>query len=117
MLRSSGETTLCVREDSAEAQKSKNPSGFERKKLRRNNVFIGERRRTQSREFAERKRRQRLRPLGIGILPSAGKKVHKLRREHSSRQIGGEEEIWTIGFYVQEEAGGAHRRMDLTVGS
>jgi hypothetical protein len=40
------------------------------------------------------------------------KKVRKLRREYSSRQIDGRKRSGLLGFYVQEGEGGAHRKKD-----
>jgi hypothetical protein len=74
-----------VREDFAEAQKSKNPLGIPREKLRRNSVMenAGE----NSGIGAHREERQRSRPLGTWSFSKCRKKVCKLRRKHNSRQI------------------------------
>jgi hypothetical protein len=43
-----------------------------------------------------------LRPLAFEIL-QVGKKVCKLRREQQPSDRLEKREIWTVGFYVQEE--------------
>jgi hypothetical protein len=105
VLRSSGEIALCVREDSAEAQKSKNPL-----RIRSSQSSGGTTsRRTRAaklrvKEFAER-RGAKVEAFGFWKFFQVWEEsAQKLRREHNSRQIGWRKEIWTVGFYVQEGA-------------
>jgi hypothetical protein len=114
VLRSSGEIALCVREDSAEAQKSKNPLRIRKVKLRRNNVSYENATKLRVKEFTEEKGGQRLRPLRtFEILPSLGRKCRSSGGSTAAVRSAGEKKIWTVGRFSRpgRSSGGAHRRI------
>jgi hypothetical protein len=73
VLRSSGETTLWVREDSTEAKTSESLEDSKGENLRRNNIFTCAVENS-SKGVRRREREQRLRPLVSEILPSHGRR-------------------------------------------
>jgi hypothetical protein len=106
-----------VRKDPAEVQELKNPSRIRKEQSSGGTTS----RRTRSRELRvessqRREERKRSRPLRTGNSSKSRKKVQKLRREHSRRQIGWRKEdldrwkVFTSRKEAQEERTG---RTDL----
>jgi hypothetical protein len=102
-----------VREDSAEAQKSKNPLRIRKEVKAQEEQRRGERRRKnskRSRQGARRERKEKGRGLWeLEILPRLGRKCASSGGSTAAVRSAGEE-IWTVGFYVQEASGEAYRR-------
>jgi hypothetical protein len=114
VLRSSGEIALCVREDSAEAQKSKNPLRIRKEQSSGGTTFQGERAaRTQGRGVRREKRRTKVEAFeNWKFFQVLGRKCASSGGSTAAIRSAGEKKIWTVGFYVQEGAGGAHRGGD-----